>query len=308
MPFSNDTVFVTGATGTQGGALARQLRQLGWGVYAIARDVSSPAARALVDIGVKLTPGDWEDEETLRTGLAGCDKLFLCLQSCVEDPPREIRQAKTIISIARDAGVTQIVSSTSLGVSIYEDEERRSPGTLLHELLDVKNTIEQLVVKSPGLTSWTLLRPAFFMSNLIKPVINIYTEILEKRRWTTALRPDTRIGLIDHEDIARYAVVAFRDPALFNEQIVNLATDFLTPQETMDYLSAAMGVPRIETAFLSDEEIAAQDPKGLLVQTRCDKSMRFMPDYVDVQMLAQVIPLTTFEKFLVREKDNVKRL
>lgn len=51
------TVFVAGATGTVGGALSRQLRELRWSVNAITRDADSHAARSLQDIGVCLVQG-----------------------------------------------------------------------------------------------------------------------------------------------------------------------------------------------------------------------------------------------------------
>ncbi|RYP40758.1 hypothetical protein DL767_001476 [Monosporascus sp. MG133] len=307
MSTENPTVFVTGVTGSQGAELSKQLRALGWGVHGIARNLESPTAKSLTALGVELTAGDWEDTGALKVGLSGCHKLFLCLTSCIEEPLREQRQADTIVSLAKEAGVTQVVSSSSLGVFMYGDEERLMPGKLLHSLIEAKHGVEQVAVGA-GLESWTLLRPALFMTNFVEPYINIYTDILEHRRWITALRPDTRLALIDNKDIARYAVAAFRDPTRFHATVVGLATELLTAQETMDRLSLAMGIPKIEAVFLSEEEIAVQDPKGLLVQTRCDKSMRYMPDYLDFEALKQVIPLTTFEEFLIREKENVKKM
>lgn len=56
---ANPTVFVCGATGAQGGHLARRLRAIGWGVHTTVRTPESPAAQSLSSIGVKITPGDW---------------------------------------------------------------------------------------------------------------------------------------------------------------------------------------------------------------------------------------------------------
>src|SRR3954466_9330355 len=76
MPSQTPTAFIFSATGSQGGALARQLRTLNWKVRATARDLESPAARALEAIGVQLIQSGWDDLEILKTALTGCDKLF----------------------------------------------------------------------------------------------------------------------------------------------------------------------------------------------------------------------------------------
>lgn len=117
MASSRPTVFVCGATGFQGGAVARHLLKLGWGVHAVARDPNSKQAMALSAAGAQLTKGDWDDPESLRSSMAGCTKMFLGLPTTIDDFDRERRQAVSIVDIARKAGVTQVVATTSLGVS-----------------------------------------------------------------------------------------------------------------------------------------------------------------------------------------------
>ena len=54
-------VLVTGATGNQGGATARQLLSLNAQVHAPVRDVSSIAALGLQKLGAKLFEGDFDN-------------------------------------------------------------------------------------------------------------------------------------------------------------------------------------------------------------------------------------------------------
>ena len=89
---SSPTVFVCSATGSQGGALTRKLRKLGWEVHATTRDLESEAAVALRGIGVKLTEGDWDNTDALKASIAGCDKLYLCLVPNWDVPTQEPRQ------------------------------------------------------------------------------------------------------------------------------------------------------------------------------------------------------------------------
>ena len=66
--------FVTGATGFVGGALARRLRAAGHEVTAIARRPGS--ATALIDLGVRVHPGDVTDPATLVEPMRGVDGVF----------------------------------------------------------------------------------------------------------------------------------------------------------------------------------------------------------------------------------------
>lgn len=57
-------VLVTGATGKQGGALARVLLKNGHRVRAVTRNVDSPQARALAQHGAELFPADFMNSKT----------------------------------------------------------------------------------------------------------------------------------------------------------------------------------------------------------------------------------------------------
>src|SRR3954454_10396221 len=64
-------VFLTGATGFIGRAVARALRDRGDDVRALVRDPER--ARDLDELGVKLVVGDVADREGIADGLQGCD-------------------------------------------------------------------------------------------------------------------------------------------------------------------------------------------------------------------------------------------
>ena len=57
---NNRMIAVTGATGQQGGAVARRLLADGWQVRALTRDVDKPAAQELKALGAELIPGDMD--------------------------------------------------------------------------------------------------------------------------------------------------------------------------------------------------------------------------------------------------------
>jgi nucleoside-diphosphate-sugar epimerase len=66
-------VFVTGGTGFIGGTVVRRLRERGDDVVCLVR--SREKAEQLSALGAQLVDGDLGDEETMRTGMEGCDAV-----------------------------------------------------------------------------------------------------------------------------------------------------------------------------------------------------------------------------------------
>ena len=61
-------ILVAGATGQQGGAVARHLLAAGWPVRALTRDSDGPAAQALANQGASVVQGDLADRVLPSTG------------------------------------------------------------------------------------------------------------------------------------------------------------------------------------------------------------------------------------------------
>ena len=73
----NDKVIaVNGATGQQGGAVARKLLADGWKVRALTRDVNKPAAQALAQAGAELVAGDMDSRSELDAAFDGIYGVF----------------------------------------------------------------------------------------------------------------------------------------------------------------------------------------------------------------------------------------
>ncbi len=65
----NRTILVTGATGNQGGAVARSLRARGWKVRALVRDPAKPTAQRLAKDNIELVQGDLFTTASLENAL-----------------------------------------------------------------------------------------------------------------------------------------------------------------------------------------------------------------------------------------------
>lgn len=303
------TVFVTSATGSQGSALCYQLLELGWNVRATTRNIDSIAARSLRSAGVHLVPGSWDDEETLRKGLEGCDKLFLCLLPNLADFEQAPQRARLIARLARAAGVRQAVASTTLGSFMVEDGHIPPVkiGPFFEGHVHSKKRVEQAIIDG-GFEHWTILRPGFFMANFIEPKIQFgYTET-KKGFWKNSMTAESPLGLVDHVDIARFAAAAFQTPDTYHGRKLGVVSEEVSVQGAMDQIAEAVGDGRsIKAVFLTDEEIAREQAKGSWLFFASEPCVRYMSNYTDLEELHRLMPgLMTFGKFLLREKDAVK--
>ena len=66
-------ILVVGATGAQGGSVARHLlRAGGYRVRCLTRNPGSPAAREFASLGAELVEGDLSNPASLHAALRGC--------------------------------------------------------------------------------------------------------------------------------------------------------------------------------------------------------------------------------------------
>lgn len=137
-------ILVTGASGTIGSELVKQLQAAGASVIA-----GSSSGRFAA--GVASRHLDFQDIESLRAAFAGIDTLFLLLP-LVEG---KVQMARNALQAAREAGVRHIVRSSGAGADAGSS----------HALARLQGEIDELVQAS-GL-AWTLIRPASFMQNFI---------------------------------------------------------------------------------------------------------------------------------------------
>src|SRR5690606_11416382 len=105
---------VSGATGSQGGAVARALLEGGWEVRALVRDPAAHAARMLARLGAQLVPGNLDDPESLRVAARNVSGVFSVQPSAMSapDPEREVRRGKNLADAAAASGVAHLVYSS----------------------------------------------------------------------------------------------------------------------------------------------------------------------------------------------------
>lgn len=108
---SKPIAVVIGATGAQGGSVARALLDK-YHVRTLSRDPSKPAAQALVGLGIEVIKGDIADAAACAEVLKGAEFAFLVTQFWEAlDAGKEEREGKTFVDAVAAAGVKHFVFS-----------------------------------------------------------------------------------------------------------------------------------------------------------------------------------------------------
>jgi uncharacterized protein YbjT (DUF2867 family) len=222
---SDRTILITGVTGKQGGAVAQSLQGTGFHLRGLTRMPEGERAAALARQGVDIVKGDLDDEATLRRALAGTWGVFSVQDTLEAGVEREEAQGKRLATLAREAGVEHFVY-TSVGSA------HKRTG-IPH--FDNKWRIEE-TVRGLRFPSHVILRPVFFMENLLAPFS------LQGDTLAWALGPGTKLQMIAVDDIGWFGARAFTDAAL-NRREIDLAGDVRTMPETAEILAEALGRP-----------------------------------------------------------------
>ncbi|MGW4059235.1 SDR family NAD(P)-dependent oxidoreductase [Amycolatopsis sp. NPDC004747] len=248
-----DVVVVTGATGRQGGAVARRLLADGVPVRALVRRPESDAATALAAAGAELVTGDLTDRASLKPALRGARAVFSVQSPDLDDLTSNVERVNglNLVEAAQQAGVSQFVHSSVAGLGKFlrqaalgKAAESGNPG-----YWESKAAVGQ-VLPDAGFTSWTEFRPAFFTSNLVRP--SIWFENLTGAAIVTAVDPDQPMAVVAVPDIGTAVAAAFADPLRFHGHAIGLAGDVLSLKEMAAALTAAGDPARVE--FVTPEQ------------------------------------------------------
>jgi uncharacterized protein YbjT (DUF2867 family) len=221
---SDRIVLITGATGKQGGAVARALAGRGFKLRAMTRQPQGDAATSLAGLGVEPVFGDLDDAESLRRALAGAWGVFSVQNTWEAGVEKEEEQGKRLATLVKEAGVQHFVYS-SVGSA------HRRTG-IPH--FDNKWRIEE-TVRGLSFPSHVIIRPVFFMENLTSPWF------LNGDGFYTALNPATMLQMIAVDDIGRHGARAFLEAERLNRREIDLAGDAATMPQAAAALSKGLG-------------------------------------------------------------------
>ena len=216
-------IAISGATGQQGGATARELSGKGFMLRALTRKPDSDAAKALAAQGAEVVHVELDDEASVRKALQGAWGAYAVQNTWTAGVDGEEAQGHRFAKIAKEAGVQHYVYASvasadrQTGIPHFENKFR------------VENTIRSL-----NFPSYAIIRPVFFFSNLPSPWF------LNGDKLVSALQPSTRLQMIDVADIGKYGALAFTDPRFRNLEL-DIAGDEVTLPQAADAIGNALG-------------------------------------------------------------------
>lgn len=220
-------VLITGATGKQGGAVARVLLSgRGFHIRAMTRKPASDAAKALANLGAEIVAGDLDDAESLTKALAGAWGVFGVQNTWEAGVEGEEAQGHRLARAAHASGVHHYVY-TSVGSA-----DRQTGIPHFENKYRVEETVRAL--KFP---SHVILRPVFFMENLPTPWF------VNGDKLYAGMNPATVLQMIAVEDIGRYGARAFTDAEALNRRELDIAGDAVTMPQATAILGEALGKP-----------------------------------------------------------------
>ncbi len=226
---NNKIIAITGATGQQGGVVARKLLAEGWQVRALTRDVNKPAALELKSLGAEIVAGDLDNRTELDAAFKGAYGVFSVQNTWLPNVgfEGEIKQGKAVADAAKAAGVQHLVYS-SVGSA------HRGMG---QKHFESKWIIEQYI-QSLGIP-FTILRPVAFMEN------NNWSRayILSGTYTGMGLRAEKGFQTIATHDIGVFASIAFAEPKTYLGRTLELAGDELTESQTAEVFAKVIGRP-----------------------------------------------------------------
>jgi uncharacterized protein YbjT (DUF2867 family) len=213
-------ILITGATGTVGAEVVKQLVADAQPVRALVRDPQR-AARALPG-EVELFRGDLLDADSMAEALQGVERMFLL------SPPSErmLELETSAIAAARAARVAHLVKLSVINAdpaarSFFEREHGKA----------------EEAVRASGLT-FTFLRPNFFMQNALRLAGTIKSQ-------GAIYQPaaDAAASYIDTRDIAAVAAKGLTTRGHEGRIYTLTGPEALTQAQLAEILSRAVGKP-----------------------------------------------------------------
>jgi uncharacterized protein YbjT (DUF2867 family) len=255
------TLTVFGATGAQGGGLARAALAdpaKRFRLRAVTRKPDGPAARALAAQGAEVVAADLDDEASLERALDGTHGAFFVTNYWEHfSPERELAQARAMASAAAKARVRHAVWST-----LEDTREFVPPGTGRLPLLMGRYNVPHFDAKGEANRAFaesgvpaTLLHTSFYWENLVH--FGMHPKRGPDGRLAFVLPMGTaRLPGIAAEDIGRCAFGVFARGEELAGRSFGIAGEHLTGAQMAEQLALALGEPVVH-ADLTREEYAA---------------------------------------------------
>lgn len=238
-------IAVFGATGAQGGSLARAILndpKSEFSVRAVTRDIHSGKAKLLADMGAEVVHADIDDKKTIRKALEGTyGAYFVTFYWSHLSPEKEFEEARNMADAAKDAGLKHVIWSTLEDtrnwIPLNDDRMPTLMGKYKVPHFDAKGAANQHFINAGVPT--TFLVASFYWENMI------YFGMGPKRGadgklYITFPMGNKKLAGIGAEDIGKCAYGIFKKGIKLVGKSIGIAGDHLTLNEMAQELSNAL--------------------------------------------------------------------
>ena len=272
-------ILVSGATGRQGGAVARELLSRGYPVRGLTRNPDSERAQQLAGLGIDMVKGDFDDVDSLNSATQGVYGVFSVQNFWEHGKQGEIRQGRNLADAAKRAGASHFVYTSVASA----DKNTGIPH------FDSKYEIEEYI-KSIQLP-YTVIRPVSFMENWEYSRADIVNGIIYG-----PLSPGTRTQHITVKDIGRFAAEAFDNPAEWLGVSIDIAGDDHTQQELAGLFSRVTG-KEVSYVQVPWDEFEEQQGEEMAIMEKWFENVGYSVDVADLR--SKYRWLTSLEQYLM---------
>jgi uncharacterized protein YbjT (DUF2867 family) len=221
------TIFVAGATGNQGGAVARVLSANGFAVRGLTRNPDSSKAGLHRGQNIELVKGNLNDPGSIQKHLEGVYGIF-SVQHFTEGVDKEISQGISLANLGREMGISHFLFSSALGADLH------SGVPAFESKFKIENHIRSLGIP------FTIIRPASLFENFLIPQVK---KGILKGKLVQPLNRETVGQYVACEDIGKAALKIFQQPENFVGKSIPLSAEQWTTQEVADIFTKTLNRP-----------------------------------------------------------------
>lgn len=239
-------ITVFGATGAQGGSLARAIlndKNSEFSVRAVTRDPDSDKGRELAGMGAEVVAADIDDKQSMKQALDGAyGAYFVTFFWAHFSPEKELAEARSMAEAAKEAGIQHAIWSTLEDTRKWVPlEDNRMPtlqGKYKVPHFDAKGQADRFFIDLGVPT--TFFRASFYWDNFIYfgsgpkkgPDGNLYL---------TFPLDDKKMAGIAAEDIGKCAYGVFKKNGELIGKTIGVAGEHLTGQQMAEAMSKTLG-------------------------------------------------------------------
>jgi uncharacterized protein YbjT (DUF2867 family) len=306
-------IAVVGATGVQGGGLARAILadpSSGFSVRAITRDPTKDNAKALAAKGAEVVSANLDDVESLKKAFAGAHGVFGVTNFWEHfSAEKEKAQAKNIADAAKAAGVKHVIWSTLEDTRKFMSaDDKRMP------MLQEKYRVPHFDAKAEANAYFsgvpaTMLVTSFYWDNLY--MFGLAPKKGDDGQYAWAFpMGNAKLPGIAGEDIGKTALGIFKAGDQYIGKTVGIAGEFLTIDQMGQTLAKSLGLGSVKYNAVEPDVYRSwgfpgADEMGNMFQVDRDFEKEMMANR-NLDEARKLNPaLQTFDQFVNKNRDKI---